>query len=64
MDELEYCLRLDPADGEAAVWLSRIYEGQGRIEEAKAVLQSVEGLLPGQPGVREALERLEGTPSP
>ena len=64
IDELEYCLRMDSADGEAAVWLADVYESQGRMRKAKAVLQSVEALLPGQAGVREALDRLEAAPSP
>jgi predicted Zn-dependent protease len=57
--ELEYTLKMDPADGEAALLLARTYERLDRPEDALAVLRAVEARRSGQTGVAEAIERLE-----
>ncbi len=62
--QLEYCLEMDPANGEAALLLARTYAGAGKIDEALAVLKSVEALLPGQPGIAEAIQQLEASVTP
>ena len=57
--ELEYVVRLDPRDGEAALALAGVYAQQKRFEEALAVLRAVEAVAPGQPGVADAIAKLE-----
>ena len=63
---LEYTVKIDPTGGEAALRLAQIYQQQGEPAKALAVLKSVDALLPGQPGVAEAIQQLEAsaTPSP
>jgi tetratricopeptide (TPR) repeat protein len=64
-ETLEYCLRLDPRDGNAALALAEIYVQESREAEALALLQSVEAMAPGQRGVAAAIKALEtGLPLP
>jgi tetratricopeptide (TPR) repeat protein len=60
--ELEVAVRLDPAYGAAAVLLAQEYRRAGRHDEALAVLEAVEAVLPGQPDVLEAIHELESRP--
>ena len=59
IEELEYCLQLNPTYADAALLLAQAYERTGRRDEALAVLKTVETLAPGQPGVAEEIQRLE-----
>ena len=64
-ETLEYCLQIDPRDGSAALALADIYQQQEMTAEALALLESVEALSPGQPGVATAIKALErGAPLP
>jgi tetratricopeptide (TPR) repeat protein len=64
--ELEYSVSIDPTGGDAALLLAQVYENQGKTAEAIAVLESVEAIAPGQPGIAEAIAALEAgtTPAP
>jgi Tfp pilus assembly protein PilF len=62
--ELEYILEIDPLNANAALLLAQAYERTGRPDDALAVLRQVETLVPGQPGVAEAIQRLEAGPTP
>ena len=64
MRQLEYCLQMDPAYGAAALPLAQAYAKQGKVIEALTILKTVEGLLPGQPGVAEAIAALEASATP
>ena len=65
VDTLEYCVKIDPRDGDAALLLASLYGEQGRSDDALALLKSVDALLPGQPGVADAITKLEsGATSP
>lgn len=64
IEELKHCLQIDPSDGDAALMLAQAYENSGRPAEALAVLEAVEALVPGQPGVEEAIQRLKSQPTP
>lgn len=55
---LEYCVRIDPSGGAAALLLAGMYEDQGKKAEALALLQSVEAIAPGQAGIADAIARL------
>ena len=57
--ELEYVVRLDQRDGEAALVLAGVYAQQKRFKEALAVLRAVEAAAPGQPGIADAIAKLE-----
>jgi O-antigen ligase len=57
--ELEYCMKIDPRSGDAALLLAQAYERDGREADALALLRSVEQLAPGQAGVPEAIKKLE-----
>ena len=64
--ELEYSVSIDPTGGDAALLLAQVYANQGKTAEAIAVLKSVEAIAPGQPGIAEAITKLEQgtTPTP
>jgi tetratricopeptide (TPR) repeat protein len=65
LEELEYTVNMDPANGEAGLLLAGTYERLGRRDEALRVLKSVESRKPGQVGITEAIDRLEaGPPGP
>ncbi len=55
VEQYEHIVRLDPDDGEAAIWLARLYRFQNRHEEAERVLRS---LVAAQPNHTLALEQL------
>ena len=57
--ELEYIVSIDPRDGVAALALAGMYAQQKRFEEGLAVLRAVEAVAPGQPGVADAIAKLE-----
>jgi tetratricopeptide (TPR) repeat protein len=57
--ELEYIVSIDPRDGEAALALAGVYAQQKRFEDALAVLRAVEAAAPGQPGIADAIRKLE-----
>ncbi len=61
---LEYCINIDPTGGDAALMLASVYQQQGKVAEALAVLKSVDALAPGQPGVADAIKQLESGPTP
>jgi O-antigen ligase/tetratricopeptide (TPR) repeat protein len=61
---LEYCVRIDPKGGNAAVALAGLYRQDGKATEALALLKSVEALAPGQPGVADAIKQLEAGAAP
>jgi thioredoxin-like negative regulator of GroEL len=54
-------MQLDPANASAALALARLYQEQGRTDDALALLKSVEARLPGQDGVGAAIKALEKT---
>lgn len=60
---LEYSMKLDPKDGDAALLLAQAYEHAGRAADALALLKSVETLQPGQAGVADAIKKLENSPT-
>ena len=61
---LEYCVRIDPTGGEAALLLAKIYHKQGRDAEALAVLRAVEAAAPGQAGIADTIKQLEAASAP
>src|SRR5665647_2666434 len=61
---LEYCVRIDPTGGTAALMLASVYRQQGKTAEALAVLKSVEAVAPGQPGIADAIKQLEAGAMP
>jgi O-antigen ligase len=62
--QLEYCLQMDPANADAAWTLAQAYVRAGESAAALAVLQSVEALRPGQPGIAEGIKKLEASATP
>jgi Tfp pilus assembly protein PilF len=64
VEELEYVVRIDPAEGRAALLLADVYAKQGKTAEALALLRAVDARLPGQAGVAEAIQRLEAGAQP
>jgi O-antigen ligase/tetratricopeptide (TPR) repeat protein len=62
--QLEYCLEMNPANGEAALPLALAYGKAAKAAEALAVLKTAEALLPGQPGVAEAIKKIEASATP
>lgn len=61
VSELEYVVRIDPRDGEAALALASVYAKQKRYEDALTVLRAFEARVPGQAGIADAIRRLEET---
>lgn len=57
--QLDYAHRMDPAYSELALLLSSYLESTGDIEGAISVLRETEEFVAGQPGVADALRRLE-----
>jgi len=55
---------MNPANGEAALPLALAYGKAAKAAEALAVLKTAEALLPGQPGVAEAIEKIEASATP
>jgi len=65
IEVLEYCVGLDSADASAALALAKLYQDRGRVEEAIAVLETVEARAPGQVLIATAIEVLKrGDPLP
>lgn len=64
VEELEYVVRIDPAEGRAALLLADVYAKQGKTAEALALLRAVDARLPGQAGVAEAIQQLEAGAQP
>ena len=58
---LEYTLKIDPADGSAALPLAKFYALQGRVTAALDMLRAVDALRPGQPGVAAEIASLEAS---
>lgn len=63
IDELTYCLELDPAYVEGGTLLAQIYEAQGDLGKAIEVLSALNAAKPGQPSVTQYLEKLEASAS-
>jgi putative inorganic carbon (HCO3(-)) transporter len=61
VSELEYVVRIDPRDGDAALALASAYARQKRNEDALTVLRAFEARVPGQAGIADAIRRLEET---
>jgi Tfp pilus assembly protein PilF len=59
--QLEYSLEMDPAYGGAALPLAQAYWKAGNKAEALAVLKTADALLPGQPGIAEAIAAIEAS---
>lgn len=57
---LQFCLDVDPGNGEAALALSNIYRQLGQSSQALETLRAVDARKPGQTGVAEAIKELEG----
>jgi O-antigen ligase/tetratricopeptide (TPR) repeat protein len=56
---LEYCVKIDPSGAEAALDLAGFYEQAGEKRKALDVLRGVELRVPGQPGITDAIKRLQ-----
>jgi O-antigen ligase len=56
---LQYCLNIDPSDGEAALALAAIYRQLGQTAEALTILKAVDARAPGQSGIADAIKQLE-----
>ncbi|MGV8083250.1 MAG: O-antigen ligase family protein [Coriobacteriia bacterium] len=63
IDELKYCMELDPAYVEGGTILAQIYEAQGDLDKAIEVLTALNTAKPDQTTVTQYLEQLEASAS-
>ena len=62
---LEFCVELDAGATDAALSLAKLYQEQGMVDEAIAVLEAAEARVPGHPLLMAAIEVLrKGKPLP
>jgi len=59
--ELEYAVKMDPVYAEGGLLLAQLYEQDGRLNEAIALLKGIDAQKPGQTGVAETIRRLEAS---
>ncbi|MBI5230680.1 MAG: O-antigen ligase family protein [Coriobacteriales bacterium] len=57
--ELEYAVGLDPAFGDGALVLAKLYVEDGDLEKALELLKGVEAVKPGQQGVADEIRAIE-----